>query len=516
MRLQSLFVPAILSLTLTACTTTRPPDPAAWRPRERWRGFNLEGKAIKGRFSGEWREDDLRMMHELGFNFARIMIDHRYWCRDDDWTQPDPAKFEPIDEIIAWGKKHKIHTQICFSFPPGIDVKTKSKAALFKDPVAQRAMATHWAAFARRYKGIPNDELSFNLFNEPDANGNEANYAPLIEQTTAAIHAEDPTRFVVIDGLNSGRLPELGALNLPVGQSHHAYNPMSISHYKASWLSSALSRCVPSWPPSPATSPLFGSRKPKEIAVPLVLRGIPAGTLTLFTGIFNREVELIVEADGKPIFSRLYRPAPTPSAEHSVTTSSCNDGIWTNLVARPGDEKEWGGELKEALRLDVPACDRLSLRVGRGDWLEICSLELSSGGRTATLPFDSSWQVRTYPELRFAGFGITPAFTLADGRAYSGDIYLDDVFSAVWKPVFDAGRFVMVGEFGAFNKTPHDVTLRWMEANLRLWKEKDIGWALWNFRGAFGILDSGRADVQYEDFHGHKLDRQMLELLQRY
>jgi hypothetical protein len=29
-------------------------------------------------------------------------------------------------------------------------------------------------------------------------------------------------------------------------------------------------------------------------------------------------------------------------------------------------------------------------------------------------------------------------------------------------------------------------------------------------------MDSGRADVQYEDFRGHKLDRKMLDLLQRY
>ena len=43
-----------------------------------------------------------------------------------------------------------------------------------------------------------------------------------------------------------------------------------------------------------------------------------------------------------------------------------------------------------------------------------------------------------------------------------------------------------------------------------------MGWALWNFRGANGVLDSQRADVKYEDFGGHKLDRKMLELLQRY
>jgi hypothetical protein len=29
----------------------------------------------------------------------------------------------------------------------------------------------------------------------------------------------------------------------------------------------------------------------------------------------------------------------------------------------------------------------------------------------------------------------------------------------------------------------------------------------------FGVLDSGRDDVQYEDYMGHKLDRRMLELL---
>jgi len=34
-----------------------------------------------------------------------------------------------------------------------------------------------------------------------------------------------------------------------------------------------------------------------------------------------------------------------------------------------------------------------------------------------------------------------------------------------------------------------------------------------SFRGSFGVLDSGRKDVAYEDFRGHKLDREMLDLL---
>ena len=65
------------------------------------------------------------------------------------------------------------------------------------------------------------------------------------------------------------------------------------------------------------------------------------------------------------------------------------------------------------------------------------------------------------------------------------------------------------------NKTPHGVTLRWMEDCLRNWRDAGLGWALWNFRGSFGVLDSERADVNYEDWRGHKLDRKMLDLLQR-
>lgn len=85
-----------------------------------------------------------------------------------------------------------------------------------------------------------------------------------------------------------------------------------------------------------------------------------------------------------------------------------------------------------------------------------------------------------------------------------------------WQPLVARGVPVHVGEWGCFNTTPHAVALAWMEDLLTLWREAGWGWALWNFRGPFGVLDSGRRDVDYEDFRGHRLDRRMLELLQRY
>ncbi len=82
-----------------------------------------------------------------------------------------------------------------------------------------------------------------------------------------------------------------------------------------------------------------------------------------------------------------------------------------------------------------------------------------------------------------------------------------------WRPLTDRSAPVHVGEWGCVPQTPHAVCLAWMTDLLMLWKEAGWGWSLWNLRGPFGLADSRRADVAYEEFRGHQLDRKMLELL---
>ena len=85
-----------------------------------------------------------------------------------------------------------------------------------------------------------------------------------------------------------------------------------------------------------------------------------------------------------------------------------------------------------------------------------------------------------------------------------------------WADLAKKGVGVHCGEGGAYNKTPHNVVLAWLRDVLEILTGYGIGLAMWNFRGSFGILDSGRKDVKYEDFHGHKLDRKLLELLKEF
>ena len=89
-------------------------------------------------------------------------------------------------------------------------------------------------------------------------------------------------------------------------------------------------------------------------------------------------------------------------------------------------------------------------------------------------------------------------------------------FYRPWIQLAGQGVAVHCGEGGAFNRTPHEVFLSWFRDVLEILTGAGIGYALWNLRGSFGVLDSGRADVAYEEWHGHQLDRKLLNLLQEF
>ncbi len=92
---------------------------------------------------------------------------------------------------------------------------------------------------------------------------------------------------------------------------------------------------------------------------------------------------------------------------------------------------------------------------------------------------------------------------------------LEDVFQP-WIDLAKQGVGVHCGECGCFNETPHPVFLAWFEDMLSILTPHGIGWGLWEFSGSFGVLNSGRKDIEYEDWYGHKLDRKLLRLLQKY
>lgn len=494
--------PTILAaLSLFCCATLLHAD-TTWRPKERWRGFNLLGMFYNSGKPPQFEEWKFREIHELGFNFVRLPMDYRFWIVNQDWEKIDEARIRKIDEAVRWGQKYRLHVMLCFHRAPGYTVaKPAEKKDLFTDPDAQRVCAKHWAFFAKRYRGIPNDALSFNLFNEP-ANVSDAAYTRVASKLIQAIHQEDPNRFIVADGLNYCQKPTQGLFPQKglVGQAMRGYAPMSISHYLASWV--GFPSAKPSWPPVGAISPLYGEGK-GDWNRPLLMENLPAATWEIQFGKISDRARIQLTLDGKPIVNQMLRPKIGPG--------------WTNTIYQ-AQWKIFQGDKIDPIRIPaLPAAKQASLRIGEGDWAEISHITLiAENGDRAELAFMSSWGGKNDKPFRFQGWGKNPNFLQAGAGDHPGQDYLNKTVLIPWKPAREAGVFTMVGEFGAYNKTPHPIVLSWLEDQLKLWAQHNLGWAMWNFQGSFGILDSGRTDVQYEEYKGHKLDRKMLNLLLKY
>lgn len=350
----SLIAPGLKSLAM--------PDekPAKW---PRYRGFNLTEKAGGQGPRKKFNEEDFEIMAEWGLNFARIPMSYWNWASKDDWLTIKEDGMEDIDEVVAFGKQYNVHINLNFHRVPGycINGRDREPMDLFDDTPERMQQALdatvhHWKYFAKRYKGIPNSRLTFDLINEPPKNTNEKRYEVIVRAIVRGIREEDPERLIVVDGKDIGRNPMLGLADLGVVQSTRGYDPMAVSHYTATWV--------------------------------------------------------------------------------------------------PDDEKE-----------------------------------------TFNYP---TWPLK------------------ADNGKLWDKAALKEKLIDRWKPWIDQGMQVHVGEWGCFNKTPHDVTIAWMRDILSLWKEAGWGQAMWNLKGSFGVLNSERADVKYEDYKGHKLDRKMLELLKEF
>ena len=482
----------------------------SWKRLPQWRGFNLLEKFMQPSGNKRFVEDDFRMMHDWGFDFVRLPMDYRNWIVDGDWERIDEAVLKEIDEAVEFGDRYGIHVCMNFHRAPGYTVASPPEPKpLWTDHDAQRVCAMHWRTFARRYRDQPNHRVSFNLFNEP-SDVPLPEYVATVQRICDVIREESPERLIICDGLGWGTKPCMELLPLEVAQATRGYTPMEISHYQANWVNSA-DFPTPQWPmPSGTPGTLYGSSKP-ELAEPMRIAGpFPTATrLRMKIGTVSTLAQLIVTADGATIFEKQFICGPEKgygdggSAEWEKAVHMEEWNCWQNIY-------------NVDCEVEIPAGTRaVEIRVGDGDWLHLREIGLTPGATGGTVgeavrPFRSTW-----------GEKPTPLAYDAAANRVAGGMVMDREWLRTnciepWKVAEAAGIGVMVGEFGAYSRTPHDVTLAWLEDNLANWKDAGWGWAMWNLRGGIGILNSDRADVKYENFHGRQLDRAMLELLQRY
>jgi aryl-phospho-beta-D-glucosidase BglC (GH1 family) len=219
-------------------------------------GFNFQWMYTWQPGQGPEHADEkaLDFLVRFGFDFVRVPMDYRFWTQDFDYFCPDESVFRYIDEYVAACQSRGIHICLNLHRAPGYCTNRNDleRHNLWLDEIAQRAFIFLWEMFACRYRGVSGQFLSFDLVNEPPCPGEygmtRENHATLIRRTVAAIRAIDPNREISIDGLGGGSLamPELA--DLEVTHSGRGYQPMPVTHHKASWWSGHTHAPAPKYP----------------------------------------------------------------------------------------------------------------------------------------------------------------------------------------------------------------------------------------------------------------------------
>ena len=213
-----------------------PPDVPAYGT---WRGANIISMLLPpwnvsdpmspGRYI---EEEEFALLEKCGLNFARLPIDYRFFMSADDWEHWLEDGLEKVDNAIEYGRKHKIHVMLCLYRAPGYRYYYQDVAiTLKKNPKAQEAFKRIWREFARRYRGVPNSELTFNLVNE-SVGFKEKDFIKVFGETVEEIHKVDPGRFVWLDGISTGKVPVKHFFDVPLtGQCFRGYQPHQFTHY---------------------------------------------------------------------------------------------------------------------------------------------------------------------------------------------------------------------------------------------------------------------------------------------
>jgi aryl-phospho-beta-D-glucosidase BglC (GH1 family) len=260
-------------LALSEVTATA----AGWQTGQnrlpKWKGFNLldffspDPKPT----SKPTIEEHFKWMQDWGFNFVRIPVAYPYYLSFDRSKNITPAEVYNINEeavnrivsLVEMAHKYTMHVSLNLHRAPGycINAGFHEPYNLWTDEEAQKAFYFHWALWAKRFKNLSSEKISFDLLNEPsmreDMNDQHSKssavpgdiYRKVAKTAAEVIRKENPARLVIADGNNVGNsvIPEITDLN--IAQSCRGYYPHAISHYKAPWANKDPEHLPdPKWP----------------------------------------------------------------------------------------------------------------------------------------------------------------------------------------------------------------------------------------------------------------------------
>lgn len=197
------------------------------------RGMNF-GNMLEAPNEGDWgltlQPEYFDLVKNAGFRTVRLPI---RWSSHTDTKPPytiDPKFFERIDWAIQQATSRGLNIVVNVHHYQELMTNTEAERPRFY------AM---WKQIAERYKEQPSSVL-FELYNEPNTITDKM-WNTIAAETLAVVRQSNPTRNVIIGGVDYNSVNGLLGLRLPADDPHiiatfHYYLPFEFTHQGADWV----------------------------------------------------------------------------------------------------------------------------------------------------------------------------------------------------------------------------------------------------------------------------------------
>jgi len=207
------------------------------------RGVNISHWLSQSKNRGEVRkafitEEDFSFIASIGYDHVRIPIDEeQMW---DASGEQEYEAFQLLHDGIGWAFNHDLKVIVDLHILRSHHFNADEKP-LWTEPSAQEQFMDCWRDLSSELKKYPNDQLAYELMNEPVADDPEE-WNQLIEKAVHVVRKEEPERFLVIGSNRWQSVDTFDQLKVPTGDpfiilSFHFYHPFLLTHHTASWTS---------------------------------------------------------------------------------------------------------------------------------------------------------------------------------------------------------------------------------------------------------------------------------------
>ncbi|WP_162789561.1 glycoside hydrolase family 5 protein [Altererythrobacter sp. ZODW24] len=194
------------------------------------------GNSLEPMQEGGWGGQDIvpadfQRIKAAGFETVRIPVRWSNKSADEAPYTIDPKFMARVTEVVDAALAADLKVML----------NSHHFDEIHKDPLGNAdKLAGMWTQIAAQFADRPEDQLWFEIENEPHENFNNSNLVATITPALAAIRASNPTRAVIMGGEFWSGIDSLATLDLPddpnIHPTFHYYEPFDFTHQGASWV----------------------------------------------------------------------------------------------------------------------------------------------------------------------------------------------------------------------------------------------------------------------------------------